>query len=407
MRIAFLIHRKNYYRLLAPVIDEALRRGHQVDCWHDWSHPRSGGKSYEFPDSAPRFNQGPPEIRTFQGLADLGERFRADSPDVVISLDPPPSDVKAGAKARWIWLQYSVDILFYPSLQGILDADAVGMYSRHWIGRLEERHRDSGLARELERKAVAVGMPELDAARGIDPDEVRRRLGLPAGPPVVLYLPYPLRSNPRTFWARHVYQPSTRLEQGARVLLGGRTEYLPHVRNGWNDRGLVNAVREFCDRNGALLVTKERRKDPAPGYLRRVSDRVLDDESHYPPTILELLRISSLCIHSYSTTVFEAAYCGVPSLCLAPEAADIGLPDPARDFVHNGENGGIYNWPGAAYWKPLSDSFDGFRRWRLADFPLDTEARARYVERFLGFDDGKSAGRLLDAARALTEEARA
>lgn len=406
MRVAFLIHRKNYYRLLAPVIDEALRRGHQVECWHDWSHPRRGGKSYEFPDATPAFNKGAPEIRTFQGLADLGERFRADSPDVVISLDPPPPDVKSGAKAKWLWLQYSVDILFYPSLQGILDADAVGMYSSRWIGRLEERHRDSGLAHEVKRKTVAVGMPELDAARGIDPWEVRRRLGLPEGRPVVLYLPFPLRSNPRTFWMRHVFTPSTRLEQGARVLLGRRMEYWPHVKNGWNDRGLVTAVREFCDRNGALLVTKARVKDPAPGYLERVSDRVLYDPSPYPPTILELLRMSSLCVHSYSTAVFEAAYCGVPSLCLAPDAADMGLPAYAHDFVHNGELGGIYNWPGTAYCAPLRESFDGFRRWRLADFPLGTEARARYVERFLGFDDGRSSGRLLDLVEGLAPERR-
>ena len=195
---------------------------------------------------------------------------------------------------------------------------------------------------------------------------------------------------------RQVFTPSTRLEQGARVLLGRRMEYWPHVTKGWNDRGLVEAVRAFCDQNGALLVTKARTKDPAPGYLRRVSDRVLYDPSPYPPTILELLRVSSLCIHSYSTAAFEAAYCGVPSLCLAPDAKDMGLPGFVSDFVHNGKPGGIYNWPGIAYWRPLGEAFDGFRRWSLADFRLDTGARRDYVERFLGFDDGRSSARLLD-----------
>ena len=383
MRVVFLIHRKNYYRLLAPVVEEALRRGYQTVCCHDWSHPRQGGKSYEFPDVTPAFRAGAPEIRTFQGLADLGERFRADPPDVVISLDPPPAHVKAGGKPKWIWLQYSVDILFYPSLQGILDADAVGTYSPHWICLLEDRYRHSELVHEVKRKTVAVGMPELDGVRGIDPEEVRQRLGLPAGRPVVLYLPFPLRSNPRTFWLRHVFAPSTRLDQGARVLLGRRMEYWRHVRHGWNDRGLVKAVREFCDRNGALLVTKARLKDPVPGYLERVSDRVLYEPAHYPPTILELLRISSLCVHSYSTAVFEAASCGVPSLCLAPNGADMGLPAFVTDLVHNGAHGGIYNWPGIAYCAPLREAFDGLTRWRLEDFPLEASARARYVERFL------------------------
>lgn len=403
MRVAFLIHRKNYYRLLAPVVEEALRRGYRVECWHDWSHPRRGGKAYEFPDASPALGAGTPEVRTFQGLADLGERFRADSPDVVISIDPPPSDVRAGAKARWLWLQYSVDILFYPTLQGILDADAVGMYSPYWIGRLEERHRDSGPAHEVKLKTIAVGVPELDAARGIDPEEVRRRLRLPPGRPVVLYLPFPLLSNPRTFWMRHVFAPSTRLEQGARVLLGRRTEYWPHVMKGWNDRRLVQELRGFCDRNGAALVMKSRLKDPVPRYARRLADRTLYDLSHYPPTILELLSVASLCIHAYSTAVFEAAYCRVPSLCLAAGARDMGLPAFVHDFAHNGALGGIYNWPGTAYCAPLREAFDGFRRWSLADFPLDAAARKRYVERFLGFDDGRSSGRLLDLVARLVE----
>jgi hypothetical protein len=53
MRLAFLIYRKNYYRLLAPAVDAALARGWDVECWHDWSHPRRGGKASEFPDAAP------------------------------------------------------------------------------------------------------------------------------------------------------------------------------------------------------------------------------------------------------------------------------------------------------------------------------------------------------------------
>ena len=406
MRIAFIVHRKNYYRLLGPVIEEGLRRGWRVQCWHDWSHPRRGGKASEFPDAVPLLKHGAPEIHTFQGLDDLAARLGKDSPDVIVALDPPRADVKAATRARWLWLQYSADILFYETPQPFLDADVLATYSPYWADRLEELHRETGQGAAVRRRTRSVGMPELDVIPRIDPDEVRRRFGLPADRPIVLYLPFPLRSNPPTFWLRGVFTPSTRLGQTARALLARRNDYWDDVRQGRNDRRLVEAVRGFCDRAGAALVMKSRLKDPIPRYALRRAERALYDPSHYPPTILELLSVASLCIHAYSTSVFEAAACGVPSLCLAPADADMGLPAYVHEFVHNLKPEGIYNWPGAAYGAPLREAFDGFARWRLEDFPLEAGTRRAYVERFLGFDDRQGSVRLLDLARELAGRSR-
>src|SRR5262249_42436783 len=146
-----------------------------------------------------------------------------------------------------------------------------------------------GLSQNLAQKAIAVGAPELDALALVDPGEVRRRLGLPPDRPIVLYLPFPLRSNVPTPWLKNVHRPSSPLPQGVKTLVGGPREYWPDVIRGWRDRRLVEALRAFCDENGALLVMKARRKDPVPRYAERLADRVLYDPSHYPPTILELL----------------------------------------------------------------------------------------------------------------------
>ena len=408
MKLAFLIQRKNYYRLLGPVVEEALRRGYQVECWHDWSHPRGGKKASDlFPDALPAFPTGSPAVRVYYGRSDLASQLGAATPDAVVCLDPPDPTVRTATRARWLYLQYWVEIILQPTSQGVRDADAVATYSPYWVDRLEERFAGSDPGDEIRRKSVAVGAPEMDIVHRIDPDEVRRRLGLPAGRPLVLYLAFPLRSNPQTFWLHHVYAPSTRPSQALRTLLTGRLEYWPHVVNGWNDRRLVRELRAFCDRNGAALIVKSRRKDPIPGYARRLADRTFYDPSHYPPTILELLSVASLCVHAYSGVALEAAYSRVPSLCLAPAVTDMGLSALVRDFVHNGTLGGIYNWPGTAYCLPLREAFDGLRRWSLADFPLHPEARKLYVERFLGFDDGRSSARLLDVVRAQVEAASA
>lgn len=397
MKIAVLILRKNYYRLLGPVVEEALARGHVVECCHDWSGSRRSGKASEFPDGAPAFRAGSPRVASHRSTADLAERWRREPPEAVVSIDPPAPELRAATKARWLWLQYAADILFQQTPAGVLDADAVGLYSPYWQHRIEERFAGAGLGGELDRKASIVGAPELDVVHRIDRDEVRRRLGLPEGRPIVLYLPFPLRSNVPTPWLRNVHAPRTRLGQGLRTLWAGRGQDWSAVARGWNDRHLVRATRAFCDRNGALLVMKARRKDPVPRYAARLADRVFYDLSHHPPTILELLSVASLCIHFYSTAVLEAAYCGVPSLCLAPREEQLGPASFRFGFIHNGDADGLYNAPGVAYWRPLGSAFDGLPAWRLDDFPLDAGARRRYVERLVGFDDGRSAGRLLDA----------
>ncbi len=406
MRLALLILRKNYYRLLGPVVQEALARGHAVECWHDWSGRRDGHKGSEFPDVAPVFRAGAPGVRSYHGSTELAERLRLDPPDALISIDPPEPELRASVKAAWVWLQYGADVLFQPTRQGVLDADAVALYGPQWRAMLERRFGPEPLAAELARKATVVGAPELDVVHQIDRDEVRRRLGLPDDRPIVLYLPFPLHSNVQTPWLRHVHAPTTRLEQGARVLLSGRREYWSHAVNGWNDRRLVEAVRRFCDRNGAVLVMKARRKDALPRYAERLADHAFYDLSHYPPTILELLSVAALCVHFYSTTALEAAYCGVPSLCLAPRQEELGPASFGFGFIHNGEPGGLYNAPGVAYWRPLTAAFEGFGQWRLSDFPLDSTERGRYVERFLGFADGRSSARVLDLVARTIEVGR-
>ena len=65
--------------------------------------------------------------------------------------------------------------------------------------------------------------------------------------------------------------------------------------------------------------------------------------------------------------------------------------------------GGSFNFPGVVYARRLGEFPDGFASARPADYPLDPVARAQYVERFIGFDDGKSSDRVLDAVQSLVE----
>jgi len=220
----------------------------------------------------------------------------------------------------------------------------------------------------------------------------------------VLYIPFQFRSiEPRTFWLRHVNRRG-RLWQQAAVWLTGRREYQPYVDGALCDRGVVGAVRDFCDANGAALVVKARAKDPVPHYLARCADRILGDNEYYPAAILELLKVSTLCVITcLSTVTYEAAYVGVPSVCVAPSGDDLGFWPIWREWFLNTDRGGSFNFPGVVYPRSLAEFVEGFAQTRIADYPLEPAARAQYVEKFVGFDDGKSSDRVLDAVQSLVE----
>ena len=77
MKVAFLIERRNYYRLFGPIVDRALERGWETECWHDWGQPRTGPKGSEFPDTAPAFRHGRPGMRTYRGSSELAALLAA------------------------------------------------------------------------------------------------------------------------------------------------------------------------------------------------------------------------------------------------------------------------------------------------------------------------------------------
>ena len=237
------------------MVDAAIRRGWTVECWHDWAQPRWGTKASEFPDWTPTFRHGAPAVSSYQGTADMAARLAAAPPDAVLALGPPPADLRP--RPRWIGFQYMTNLVNPFGADGFRACDRIAGYSAFWLdqaldylgaaGSLAE-----GAALEMAEKFIPVGIPEMDQVEAIDPQEVRQRLGLPADRPVVVYLPYPVKSNAPTFWLRHVYGPANRVRRAAAVVAAGKLRYWPHVANDWSDRRLVETIRSFCDANDAI-----------------------------------------------------------------------------------------------------------------------------------------------------------
>ena len=49
LKIKKFLKKNNFYKFLASLIEEGLKRGHTIECWHDYIQPREGMKYYLFP----------------------------------------------------------------------------------------------------------------------------------------------------------------------------------------------------------------------------------------------------------------------------------------------------------------------------------------------------------------------
>src|SRR5262249_26638354 len=156
MRLAFVIERQNYYRLLGPVIDRALARGWEVDCWQPAEEALKGSPALERRDAGPVYRHGRPRRRDYRGGSGLGQPLAPSGPDALVALPPPPG-VRPDGRTRWLALQYQLDIGALVDGRGYTPFDAIGLHTTYWRTRaadalrilVHNRARRRGSAPEL------------------------------------------------------------------------------------------------------------------------------------------------------------------------------------------------------------------------------------------------------------------
>lgn len=415
MRVAFLIMRSPEYRVYAPVIEAALARGWDVECWHDHSQARTGLKGYQFPsiDSVPSFRHGTPVVRGFQGRQELRAWLAEMRTDAVVAWQTAEAAVGLPLptpRPVWVGQQYHLDSFFVHGPGSLDSCDLLTLYSRWWLDWAGAYYQALGhvpdaaaYVRAMEGRTAFVGLPEMDAARQIDPDEVRRRWGIPAGKPVVVLFLFPQGVGRDVFWPKQICAEPSRMKQLVNIARRRRFEYLPHVWHRWNDREVVRALRRFCDRSGAYLLVKARLKTPVPAYTAALADQCVYDDSVYPATVLDALSIASLSAGYYSAGVFESVSQGVPHLCLTYTSEDYN--GESREFFsrfYTVKEGSAFQFAGVSTAWSIAEALRELPRRTLADFAMVPDAMERYVQLYLTHNAGDGGARAMDAiARTL------
>lgn len=398
MHVGFLVNRQTYYRHFGPLVDAALSRGWDVTCWHFQGESK---KHYQKPtkEILDACTYGQPEIINYFDFKEIDDL--AKKADAVISLHGKAL-YNVSCHTPWISIQHNIDS-FTEGAASLLSADTNCIFTNFWIEWAGRFYEKCGImpSREFMRsfmpKAVTCGIVEMDVMSKIDPEEVKKRWGIPAGKPVVVYLNNPYSFIKLTSWYRWIHSETIRAKQLINMAVHpSMLKYYKEVLNGWNNKAVIKAVRLFCDANNACLLLKAREKFPPMDYERQLADICLFDQNSYPPTFQEITAIADFVISTYSTTVMQSVYNGVPYLLMDMLGGIDEHTWPWYFAMEECEPPTLFRCPGAVWRMNLGQIIEELPLLRLDDFVVQQEAREQYVNKLLGPDDGKASCRVLD-----------
>ncbi len=376
----FLIDRQLYYKYLAPVIDELLGRGIAVVCLHDYGNSpnrHSGIKADQFPllSSCPQFANGSPTLRSRVKLVQIEETMLEEDVDLVVSLHGPNHyEISPPIRARVVWVQIQHGHDCFREKAGVVEADIFACYAPVW---------PIHFMASASANTCYVGCPVMDA---VDYSSARigEKYALPKGREIITYF---ANDEPRLTWVprfidrmwyRFVFNDDA---------WGRSLDWLYLRLSRWlvTELGLVRELRTYADARNALLVIKSRAKRKLSLRMATLADFVLYDETYYPATSYELMKISSMVVCIASTAQLEAAYFETPAVSVYPSRlAKLFCKDLDKCFPLDL----------TSKTQALESFIDDLRLGRprapaVADFR---------VEEMFGSKDGLSASRIVDLA---------
>ena len=343
MRIAFCVQRRGFVKVTAPVINEALKRGHKV--WLIRDITDKPGEHIMRAD----LNRHWPHIPAI-----LHFYFKRNCPDAdVVIGDSAVIGMTDLGTPRYA-LDYILELRVTNSTPGVV---------RCWTSKWQQDMFSSDGV--LCNDGAVTGMTALDALPLVDPDAERKRWNL-SGPVCLLLAP----KMATDWWRRTMFK---------------------HV----HAKRILGALRDFCAREHMTLVVADREKARTPDWLKRLG-RYVPDTDLWPPTIARLSRVADLAVHFQSGAVHELAQAGVPQISIR-----LPRPDVAHfrgfDLLTGWAPYSLHHFPGVVTSWDWTEAADNFRADR-ALLGMDESRRAMFLERFNG--PPNASARVLDYVEA-------
>ena len=451
MNLVFFIGRNNFYKFLASLIDEGIKRGHTIECWHDYTQPRVGMKDYLFPriEDSPFFNCGNPnlKLKKLENEGDfekhLDEKRKNNYVDYFVGLSPADTNLNKSTlkyiSGKWCIIMHGFDIFFeYKNLSHEINfnynryffvfSNKFFKYGFDWINKYYPKQSIN--FRSEHTKVVPIGCTMIGSRnelKSMNTKLIRKKYGINEDQKIVVYLPYPVKvketMNEQSKAFRLAYagiycnmiKSNMKLNNNMKLMVGFKNNILNvldriksiikilkhhesrrYLIKRYNEPRVFKAVKTFCNNNNLLLIVKPRIKYQITDYVRNNADLcIFDDEKQQYPTILqELFSIADLTIGNFSVAVFESVSYGVPYLNI--EGSKLQFLDIAHSSLFSNYDDSVFNYRSVAYNWNVTKIISEFKNMSIDDFSMKNEDRESYMEKFLGPINGTSANRFYD-----------
>jgi len=427
MRILVPIFRFNWYRTLAPVVDECMRRGHEVTCLHNESD-RNFESNRPNEKLFPQFRHGTPKINGYRNDEELDQAILYGNHEALISIDLPLRrwiDDPRWAKRKFRYIavttpdtlkrlhdRESVEAVDCFALRSeyelsatLLDrttdygqifetAQSLGRDGKRYTGFLEPRlgkEWTEDLVEDFKEKVRICGYPLLDAENLIDREAVRKRLKIPEGQPVIGFWATPTAgrgSHASWDWLfsenRMPYFYAKAFKAYGLAGMGKRFVC---------EEKVVRAVYDFSRKNDAFLITKLRHyQKPGESLFSTFTDGVVGEDSYYPHTALELASIADVMIGFTTSGTPEAVWAGSAVI-------DINPPGSQREMLYQTLHfwDGMLDAPGVVWSKKAEDLVESLPQATLEDYRIDPIIARNYKSKYCGPEGASFSANVLDA----------
>lgn len=419
-----------WYRVLSPLIEESLKRGHDVECWH-----QSGAKTLgvNCPNllKVPTFKAGVPVIIEYEKPEDIIQLVESKSPTVIIDLSPPKFPEikrnKGGDNKNPFWLIADLPpgccIHDIQSDEELFGCDAFAMINEHYLessinyclqdkmhllASLKLQEADIGKeqtrwvaqrfmyqwgnaqARFVRERSVLVGNAALDHYPQIDREAIRKRLGIPKEQRVVVLLPFPFGYDQTAPWEQ-MFDRASLIKRLLWVFKANRFDYFFRAFYLRSKEDFIKALRRFVDHNDALLIGKLRHTMKPQPELGKYCHFLFADEGYYPHTAAELFSIADLVVGHYSSGVMEAVALGTPFL-------NVDIPGYPKKFYGDTCVSGLCNesWPGAVWSMSIESALHELPSESLDKFCISDSSREEYLRKFASWPLGRASAQVMD-----------
>ena len=328
-------------------------------------------------------------------------------------------------KLQVFYLQHSHDIVSYIpqklSIETLSKVDKFLLFSDYWKGcfidSLEEKFQDNlNEVQHIREKTIAVGFPEIEQIKNFSKQDILKKFNIESSKEKIIFFdPIGTVNHVGNVFYGYFFKLHGSFLNKLKIF-GKQFFYdilhhplkIPKIlflilklcldkKFTYNYQSLLLDLRDYCDKNNAMLVVKSREKNNDPDYIKILPDIYTHDLGFYPFTLLELLFISDLYIGFNSTTTIEA---------VASKTNAIQINVCPKKYQYHDYGGGIYsyldlqlstkfswiNYPGIV--NIMDDNTSIKYSIVEKDFKIVENLQEAYIKKFL-IDLDKSSSRLM------------